>query len=106
MTTAELESLIVSFNAASVVIEDLVKSSNQIIETNRRLNAMIDTKAYLDYTQGDIIKNLKQQNILFKSLIYLFESESDTVKEIIKVAQKNKDKEVIEFWAKRLNNEQ
>jgi hypothetical protein len=104
LTTAELERLIASFNAATVTVEQLVKSSNEIIETNRELKAMIDTKAYLEHTQGDILKNLTQQNILYKSLIYLMDSDKETVKEIMSRAAKSNDKEVVAFWQKRLND--
>jgi len=104
MTTEEIEKLIISFDAAAVTVEQLVKSSNEIIETNRELKAMIDTKAYLEHTQGDILKNLTQQNILYKSLIYLMDSDKETVKEIVSRAAKSNDKEVVAFWQKRLND--
>lgn len=104
LTTAELERLIASFDAATVTVEQLVKSSNEIIETNRELKAQIDTKAYLEFTQGDILKTLKQQNILQKSLLYLFDSEKETVKDIIARAAKLGDKEVAAFWLKRAND--
>jgi len=61
MTTEEIAKLIISFDAAAIAVEQLVKSSNEIIETNRELKAVIDTKAYLEHTQGDILKNLQQQ---------------------------------------------
>lgn len=104
LTTAELERLIASFNAATVTVEQLVKSSSEIIETNRELKAMVDTRTYLEYTQGDILKTLKQQNILQKSLLYLFDSERETIKDIIARAAKSNDKEVVAFWQKRLND--
>ncbi len=106
MTTEEIAKLIISFDAAAIAVEQLVKSSNEIIETNRELKAMIDTKAYLEHTQGDILKNLQQQNILYKSLIYLMDSDKETVKEILSRAAKSNDKEVVAFWQKRLQDEQ
>jgi hypothetical protein len=106
MTTEEIEKLIISFDAAAIAVEQLVKSSSEIIETNRELKAMIDTKAYLEHTQGDILKNLTQQNILYKSLIYLMDSDKETVKEILSRAAKSNDKEVVAFWQKRLQYEQ
>jgi len=106
MTTEEIAKLIISFDAAAIAVEQLVKSSNDIIETNRELKAMIDTKAYLEHTQGDILKNLTQQNILYKSLIYLMDSDKETVKEIMSRAAKSNDKEVVGFWQKRLQDEQ
>ena len=104
MTTEEIAKLIISFDAAAIAVEQLVKSSNEIIETNRELKAVIDTKAYLEHTQGDILKNLTQQNILYKSLIYLMDSDKETVKEIMSRAAKSNDKEVVAFWQKRLND--
>ena len=104
MTTEEIAKLIISFDAAAIAVEQLVKSSSEIIETNRELKAMIDTKAYLEHTQGDILKNLTQQNILYKSLIYLMDSDKETVKEIMSRAAKSNDKEVVAFWQKRLND--
>ena len=106
MTTEEIAKLIISFDAAAIAVEQLVKSSSEIIETNRELKAMIDTKAYLEHTQGDILKNLQQQNILYKSLIYLMDSDKETVKEIVSRAAKSNDKEVVAFWQKRLQDEQ
>ena len=106
MTTEEIAKLIISFDAAAIAVEQLVKSSSEIIETNRELKAMIDTKAYLEHTQGDILKNLTQQNILYKSLIYLMDSDKETVKEIVSRAAKSNDKEVVAFWQKRLQDEQ
>jgi len=105
MTTEEIAKLIISFDAAAIAVEQLVKSSNEIIETNRELKAVIDTKAYLEHTQGDILKNLQQQNILYKSLIYLMDSDKETVKEIVSRAAKSNDKEVVAFWQKRLQDE-
>lgn len=104
LTTAELERLIASFNAAAIAVEQLVKSSNDIIETNRELKAKIDTKAYLEYTQGDILQNLKQQNILHKSLIYLIETDKELLDDIVERAKKREDKEVASFWLKRVKH--
>lgn len=104
LTTAELERLIASFNAAAIAVEQLVKSSNDIIETNRELKATIDTKAYLEYTQGDILQNLKQQNILYKSLIYMIETDKELLDDIVERAKKREDKEVAAFWLKRVSD--
>lgn len=104
LTTTELERLITSFNAASIAVEQLVKSTNEIVETNRELKSMVDTKAYFEYTQGDILQNLKQQNILYKSLIYLIETDKELLDDIVERAKKHDDKEVAAFWLKRVND--
>lgn len=106
MTTEQLEKLILSFDAAAITIEELVKSANEIMDTNKKLKAMIDTKAYLNAAQEGIVKNLNEQNILHKSLLYLLDSDKETVKDVITRAAKSKDKEVVAFWQKRLKDEQ
>lgn len=104
MTTAEIEKLIISFDAAAIAVDKLVKSTNEIVETNRELKAAIDTKAYLEYTQGDILQNLRQQNILYKSLIYLIETDEELLDDIVERAKKHEDKEVASFWLKRVKH--
>lgn len=104
MTTAEIEKLIISFDAAAIAVDKLIKSTNEVVETNRELKAMVDTKAYLEFTQGDILQNLKQQNILYKSLIYLIEMDKELLDEIVESAKKHDDKEVAAFWLKKAND--
>jgi len=106
MEIAKIEKLIASFDSSVVVIEDLVRSSNKLIEENKELRARIDTKEYLSFTQNDLLKTLKEQSILNKSLIYLFESDQESIKDIYKIAKAQNDHEVMGFWAKRLRNEQ
>lgn len=104
MELKDFERLLTSFDVAVPAIDELIVSTKQVIEENRALRAMIDTKAFLDFTGGDILQNLKQQNILSRSLIYLIETDKEIIEEVIQKAIKNKDAEVVMFWKKRVEN--
>jgi hypothetical protein len=104
MELKDFERLLTSFDVAVPTIDKLIVNVNQIIEDNKALRAMIDTKAFLEYTNGDILKSLKQQNILSRSLMYLIETDDEIIDEVIQKAIKNKDKEVVMFWKKRVED--
>jgi len=104
MELKDFERLLTSFDVAVPAIDELIVNVNQIIEDNKALRAMIDTKAFLEYTNGDILKSLKQQNILSRSLMYLIETDDEIIDEVIQKAIKNKDKEVVMFWKKRVED--
>ncbi|MFA5642700.1 MAG: hypothetical protein WC945_08250 [Bacteroidales bacterium] len=104
MELKDFERLLTSFDVAVPAIDELIVNVNQVIEDNKALRAMIDTKAFLEYTNGDILKSLKQQNILSRSLMYLIETDDEIIEEVIQKAIKNKDKEVVMFWKKRVED--
>lgn len=104
MELKDFERLLTSFDVVVPAIDELIVSTKQVIEENKVLRAMIDTKAFLDFTGGDILQNLKQQNILSRSLMYLIETDDEIIEEVIQKATKNRDKEVVMFWRKRVEN--
>ena len=103
LTTEELEKLIVSFDAAAIAVEQLVKSTKEILEENKIFKAKINEKAFLSLLDKDILSTLHEQKMINKSLSYMLMADAELIDEIIKMAQKNNDKEVLSYWFKKRN---
>lgn len=103
ITTQELEKLLFTFNTAAAASEELIRVSNELIESNRALKARIDTDAYLKVAKGDLVKNLNEQNILNRSLLYLLMNDKEVVNEIVAKAIEYSDHDIVTYWSGRLN---
>jgi len=103
MTIEDLERLITAFQATVPTVEALLKNANQIIEQNQIFRAKLDEKAFLSLIDKDLATTLYEQKIINKSLTYMLLADVEMLDEIIKNAQKNKDKELIAFWFKKRN---
>jgi len=101
MTVEDLEKLITAFQATVPVIEALVKSANEILNQNKIFREKIDEKAFLSLLDKDIISTQFEQKMINKSLSYMFIADDELINQIIEIAQKNNDKELLNYWFKK-----
>ena len=103
MTIEDLEKLITAFQATVPTVEALLKNTDEILEQNQIFRAKLDEKAFVSLIDKNLIATLYEQKMINKSLSYMLLADPEMVDEILKIAQKNKDKELIAYWFKKRN---
>jgi len=105
MTVEELEKLVTSFQAAAPVVEELISKIEPILDENRKLKAVLDTKEILTKVDKDIFNTLYEQKMINRSIKYSILSDEAHLQDILQVAHEKKDLEIIAFWNKAAKDE-